>query len=187
ENLLSQVHAYDEDHKHSSSFRPRTERLSKLLGLLNRFMAGICTTVQANPDPSSIIVGAVQVVISLAIECVTFFDRLTGMLCRFTDYLEPLAEYAKTSKDSELIRQTLASAYGDLLKFCRDARRVFIDSNGIKRRWTSMLTFLRVQWEPFDCKFGDIELKFRHHVAVLGQSAQALQLNKTQTAEERDA
>jgi hypothetical protein len=183
DNLLSTIHAYDEDHKQNSSFRPRAENLSKLFRLLNRFMAGISTAIQADPLPAAIIVGAVQVVISLAVEFTTFFDRLTDMLCRFIDYLGPLAEYAKASVDSELIQRTLATAYGDLLKFCRDARRVFIDEKGVQRRWTSAITFLHVQWEPFEPTFGDIESKFRHHVNVLDQSAQALQLNQMREAE----
>ena len=105
DNLLATVHAYDGDHKRSSSFRPQAERLSKLLNLLNRFMAGVCTTIQANPDPSSIIVSAVRVVISLTVEFVTSFDRLIDMLCRFADYLGPLAEYSKVLTDSDLIRK----------------------------------------------------------------------------------
>ena len=141
---MATVRTYDEDYKRSSSFRPQLERLSKLLNLLSRFITRICTAIQANPDPSSIILGAVQVMVSLAVEFVTFFDRLTDTLYRFADYLGPLTEYSKASTDSDLIQQTLADAYGDLLKFCRDARRVFIDEKGIKRQWTSVMTFLRV-------------------------------------------
>ena len=140
-------------------------------------MAGICTATQANPDPSSIIIGAVQLAISLAIQFVTFFDRLTDMLDCFNDYLEPLAEYAKASNDSELMRQMVAIVYGDLLKFCTAARHVFVDNSGARRQWTSMRTFLQVQWEPFECRFGEIETKFRHHLNVLQHSAEASQIN----------
>jgi hypothetical protein len=59
-NLLSTVKTYDDAHRNSSSFRPRTKDIEKFLSLLNRCIAGICTAIQANPDPSSIIVGAVQ-------------------------------------------------------------------------------------------------------------------------------
>src|SRR2546423_4427862 len=187
DNLLSTIHAYDEAQKQNSFFRPRAERLSKLFYLLNRFVAGVSTASQANPVPAAIVVGAAQVLISLAIEFTTFLDRLTDMLCRFIDYLGPLAEYAQASMDSGLIQRTLATAYGDLLKFCRDARHVFIDEGGIQRRWTSVITFLRVQWEPYESTFGDTESKFRHHVHVLDQSAQALQLNQMREAERLSA
>jgi hypothetical protein len=39
--LLSRVHTYDAAHKEDSSFRPHAERLSKFLGLLDRFMGGV--------------------------------------------------------------------------------------------------------------------------------------------------
>jgi len=71
----------------------------------------------------------------------------------------------------------VATAYGDLLKFCTAARHVFVDNSGAKRQWTSMRTFLRVQWEPFECQFGEIETKFRHHLNVLQHSAEASQIN----------
>jgi ankyrin repeat domain-containing protein 50 len=135
-------------------------------------MTGISTAIQANPDPSSIIVGAVQLAISLAVEFVNFFDQLTDMLNCFNDYLGTLAEYAKAS-DTELMRQTVVSVYGDLIEFCRAARHVFVDSRGVKREWISMRTFLRVQWEPFEGIFGDTETKFKHHLNVLHHSAKA--------------
>jgi ankyrin repeat domain-containing protein 50 len=176
DNLLSNVKAYDDIHGNGSSLRPRTKTISKFLSLLNRCMAGISTGIQANPNPSSIIVGAVQLAISLAIEFVNFFNRLTDMLNCFNDYLGPLAEYAKAS-DTTLMRQTLASVYGDLLEFSMAACRVFVDNRGVKREWVSMRTFLRVQWEPFEVVFGDIETKFKHHLNVLHHSAESSHLN----------
>ena len=49
------------------------------------------------------------------------------------------------------------------------------------------MAFLRVQWGPFNSTFGDTELKFLRHVAVFGQSAQVLQLNKAREAKQRGA
>src|SRR2546423_7987968 len=73
ESLLSQVKAYDEDHKQMSHFRPHAEGLSQFLGVLDRFMAGVAIGIQANPDISSIVVGAMRIVIDLALSFVTFF------------------------------------------------------------------------------------------------------------------
>lgn len=98
------------------------------------------------------------------------------MLNCFNDYLGPLAEYAKAS-DAELMRQTIAGVYGDLLKFCTAARHVFVDNRGVRRKWVTIRTFLRVQWEPFEAVFGDIETKFKHHLNVLHHSAGSLHFN----------
>lgn len=85
DNLLSRVEDWDEAHKRESSFRPRAPALSKFLTFLERFMGGVAIGAQSNPDISSIVVGAVRVVIDLAVQFVTFFEKLTDMLGRFED------------------------------------------------------------------------------------------------------
>jgi ankyrin repeat domain-containing protein 50 len=187
ENLLSLVKAYDEDHKQVSQFRPHAEALSRFLGVLDRFMAGVAIGIQANPDVSSIAVGAMRIVINLALSFVTFFARFSEMLSRFSDFLAPLTKYAEASTKAELIQESLANVYGDLLKFCCRARHVFLDK-GLKRRWTSWRLFWRLQWIPFEEEFGKIESDMQHHLDVLRHSAQASGLNATLDASrsERD-
>lgn len=51
--LLASVKDYVDAHRDSSRFRPQAERLSKFLGLLNRFTGGITIAIQASPDISS--------------------------------------------------------------------------------------------------------------------------------------
>jgi ABC-type multidrug transport system fused ATPase/permease subunit len=179
EGLLSQVKTYDEDHKQESQFRPHAEALSRFLGLLDRFMAGIAIGIQANPDVSSIVVGAVRIVIGLALSFVTFFARFSEMLSRFSDFLAPLTKYAEASTKEELIQESLASVYTDLLQFCCRAHHVFIDQKGLKRSWASWRLFWRLQWVPFEEEFGKIELDMQHHLDVLQHSAQASSLNAT--------
>ncbi len=183
-SLLSKARAYDDAHKQSSSFRPQAERLSKFFNLLNRFMGGVAIGVQAYPEISSLVVGAVRIVIDLAIDFVTFFSKLTDMLCQFEDYLRPLAEYAKASEDFELVQETVANVYGDLLDFCKKARCVFVDAKGCPRKWTSLRLFLRQQWEPFETEFAPIKTNMQHHMDVLAHSVQALQLNDSQEAKQ---
>ena len=183
-NLLSKARAYDNIHKQNSSFRPQAERLSKFLNLLNRFMGGIAIGVQAYPEISSLVVGAVRIVIDLAIDFVTFFSRLTDMLCEFEDYLKPLAEYAKASEDFALVQETVANVYGDLLDFCKKVRRVFVDTEGRSRKWTSLRLFLRQQWEPFETEFAPIKTNMQHHMDVLAHSVRSLQLNDSLEAKQ---
>jgi ankyrin repeat domain-containing protein 50 len=177
DNLVLRIKTCDARHERHSRFRPQAETLSKFLGLLNRFMAGIAIGIQANPDISSIIVGAVRVVIDLAINFVTFFIRLSEMLSRFGDFLGPLTEYAKASEQKTLVRETLANVYGDLLRLCTHARSVFIDERGAERKWTSWRVFWQIQWVPFEEKFGKIESDLQHHLDVLRHSTQAVGIN----------
>ena len=181
-NLLSRVRECDDVHKQSSIFRPQAARLEKFLNLLNRFMGGIAIGIQAYPEISSLVVGAVRIVINLAIDFTAFFSKLTDMLCQFEDYLGPLAEYAKTSQDSVLVQETVAKVYGDLLAFCRKARSIFVDTSGNPRKWTSWRSFLRQQWEPFETEFGPIRTDMQRHLDVSLHSVQAIQLSDNREA-----
>jgi len=178
-NLLSKVQNYDELHKSRSMFRARAETVSKFLNLLQRFMTSLSIAIQANPNPSAIVVGAVQLALTSALEIATFFDRLAGMINRLNDYLDPLTEYAKAARQSEPLLQEVAGVYGDLLQFWTAARHVFVDEHGKQKRCVSLRTFLRVQWDPFEQVFGNIEQRFKHHLDVLNHGAHALQLNST--------
>jgi hypothetical protein len=181
--LLSMARSCDERHQQSSAFRPQAERLSKFLGLLNRFMEGVAIGIQSNPEISSLVVGAVRVVINVAVNFVTFFHKLTDMICQFENYLSPLADYARASHDIELLQEAVATVYGDLLEFCGKAHRVFVDASGCKRKWTSLRVFLRQQWEPFESEFGSMKANLEHHLGVLQHSAQASLLNFAREAE----
>ena len=189
-NLLSRARACDETHKQNSSFRPQAKYISKFLNFLNRFMGGVAIGIQAYPEISSLVVGAVRIVIDLAISFTTFFSKLSGMLCQFEDYLGPLAEYAKAAENQTLVLETVANVYGDLLEFCQRARLVFVDMNGKTRKLTSFRMFLRQQWEPFETTFERINTDMQHHLDVLLHATQASQLlllrNSVQDTEKRE-
>lgn len=140
--LLSRARAYDAAHKDDSSFRPHAERLSKFLGLLDRFMGGVAIGIQASPEISSLVVGLVRIVIDLALKFTMYFSKLTDIICTFEDYLGPLAKYAKAA-DINLIASTVINAYTNVLTFGWKARRVFVDTNSNQRKWTSLRAFMR--------------------------------------------
>jgi hypothetical protein len=176
QTLLSDVRAYDAAHKDSSSFRPHAERLSKFLDLLNRFMGGVAIGIQANPEVSALVVGAVRIVIDLALKFTTFFSRLSDMVCTFGDYLGPLAEYAK-SAHTELMGGPLCKAYASVIDFSWKARRAFVDVSGNLRTWTSFRAFLHQHWEPFESEFVSIREDLKRYLEVTMHSVQALHFN----------
>jgi hypothetical protein len=181
--LLSRVHAYDAAHKDDSSFRPHAERLSKFLGLLDRFMGGAAIGIQASPEISSLVVGSVRVVIDLALKFTMYFSRLTDMICTFEDYLGPLAEYAKAA-DIDLVKSTVVNAYANVLGFGWKARRVFVDTNGDQWKWTSLRAFMRQHWETFESEFATIKEDMQHHLDVLLHSVQSLHFDFSRKAEQ---
>lgn len=175
--MLDRISTFDQNHHDASSFRQCAPKLEATLRLLDKFMAGISIAIQANPDPSSIVVGAIRVVLDVAIGFVEFFSKLADMICRLGDFLEPLAEYAKAPPEQKVLHEALAAAYGDLLKFCLSANKVFTDQNGQKRKWTSFRIFWRVNWVPFEAEFGTIKSNFKHHLDALLHSAAGVLLD----------
>ncbi|CAI7597048.1 unnamed protein product [Penicillium viridicatum] len=179
--ILASVKAYDDAHKNSSRFRPKTKVISRFLDLLTKCMSGLATAIQVDPTPAAIIVGAAQILVTLATEFTTFFDRLSEMLDRLNDYLHPLARYATVAENeggaTDLIIQTLIPIYSELLRFLRDARLVFVDYRGARRKSSSLRVFYRVMWEPFEVTFGDTERRFQHHLNVLQHATGAVSLD----------
>jgi len=182
-SLLSKARCLDEQHQKSSVFRPQTERLAKFLEFLNRFMRGVAIGIQSNPEISSIVVGAVRVVIDVALHFVTFFHKLTDMICQFEKYLAPLGDYAKVSHDMLSLQEAVVAVYGDLLKFCWKTHKIFVDAHGNKRKLASIRVFLREQWEPFETEFGSIKANLDRHLDVLQHAALASSLNLSRETE----
>lgn len=146
-------------------------------------MGGVAIGIQASPEVSSLVVGAVRIVIDLALKFTTFFGRLTEMICTFEDYLEPLAEYAKAA-DIERIEKSVANAYANVLNFGWKARHVFVDASGNHRRWTSLRSFMRQHWETFESEFVSIKEALQHHLDVLLHSVQAQNFNDFKKSEQ---
>jgi hypothetical protein len=140
-------------------------------------MGGVAIGLQANPEVSALVVGAVRIVIDLALHFTTFFSRLTDMLCKFEDYLGPLAVYARAA-DSDLLEKAVIDAYVNLLDFGYKARRVFVGKNGELRRWTSLRTFMLQHWETFEHEFASINEDMQHHLNIILHSVQALHFDE---------
>lgn len=182
-SLLTRVRSHDAAHKDQSSYRHHAERLSKFLGLLDRFMGGVATGIQHSPEISSLVVGSVRLVIDLALKFTTYFSRLTEMICTLNDYLEPLAEYAKAA-DFDIIEKPVVNAYASVLTFSWKARRVFIDANGDQRRWTSARAFMHQHWDTFESEFVSIKEDLQHHLDVLRHAVPSLHFNFARQVEQ---
>lgn len=77
----------------------------------------------------------------------------------------------------------------DLIKFCQEARKVFVDSNGNDIRtvlpsrllltrlifpgWVSFRVFLRITWGPFETKFDDTRGRLDDRMLVVSRTASA--------------
>lgn len=73
EELVSRTQEYDNKHKKEASFRQCTSSIEKFLNFIERLMGGVAIGIQASPDISCLVVGAVRIVIDVS----HILDRLT--------------------------------------------------------------------------------------------------------------
>ena len=181
-SLLSRVRKLD-DADQARGPRRRAEHLEKLLNILGQLTREVAIGIQANPDIVSLIVGGIKVVVDIALKYIEFFKRLFEMIGRLTEHLRHLQEFAKIS-DSGIIQTATANVYGGVLRFCHEAYLVFQDEQDRLRKIIAWRSLLRVQWQPYESKFGAMDNHIQHHLRILQFSAQAVTLNTANHNEE---
>ncbi|MCJ1344657.1 hypothetical protein MMC31_002860 [Peltigera leucophlebia] len=133
ESILVKVRDYDRARNHDSNSRKCAEQVEKSLRILSQFLRSIAIAIQSNPEISSLIVGGVRFILDLGLNFVAFFRKLSDMIEELFDYIDPLQQFDYASDESDLVCKTLSDVYGDLLDFCRQARRIFADNKGQPR------------------------------------------------------
>ncbi|THX58120.1 hypothetical protein D6D06_03221, partial [Aureobasidium pullulans] len=179
EALLSNIRKLNDQHKSDSLFRRHADKLSKFLGLLDRLLGSVAIAIQADPGIASIPVGGVRLIVDLAKGFSEFFDKLVTLLDHISDLMMPLQEYVK-SVHIPVIASALTTIYGDLLDICKQTSDMFLDKEGNKKVFVTWKTLLRLQWEPFEKSFGEIEARMNHHRENLLHAAGATLLSATE-------
>ncbi|THX39743.1 hypothetical protein D6D10_04047 [Aureobasidium pullulans] len=179
ENLISDIRKLNNQHKSDSLFRRHADKLSKFLGLLDRLLGSVAIAIQADPGIASIPVGGVRLIVDLAKGFSEFFDKLVTLLDHISDLMMPLQEYVK-SVHIPVIASALITVYGDLLDICKQTSDMFLDKEGNKKVFVTWKTLLRLQWEPFEKSFGEIEARMNHHRENLLHAAGATLLSATE-------
>ncbi|THW51216.1 hypothetical protein D6D21_01581 [Aureobasidium pullulans] len=179
ENLVSDIRKLNDQHKSDSLFRRHADKLSKFLGLLDRLLGSVAVAIQADPGIASIPVGGVRLIVDLAKGFSEFFDKLVTLLDHISDLMMPLQEYVK-SVHIPVIASALTTVYGDLLDICKQTSDMFLDKEGNKKVFVTWKTLLRLQWEPFEKSFGEIEARMNHHRENLLHAAGATLLSTTE-------
>lgn len=172
-NLFQKVREYDDDHAETSQLRKTASKLETSLEMLKKFSNIISVATSGSPE-ATIIISAVRVVFDIALGFLAFFSKLTGMLSRLSDFVEPLTVYSSIPEHHTSLHNAVIGVYGDILLFCQKAHAVFIDDRGCRRKMPAFRVMWRTQWLPFESEFGVIENDMQHHLRALQHSAAAL-------------
>ncbi|KAL0631967.1 hypothetical protein Q9L58_009170 [Maublancomyces gigas] len=183
ESLMSQINLFDETHHQTSRSRRCADRIQQFLTALQGYMKGLAPFLQQVEPISSLIIGGANVIIDLGLRFAEFFEKLTDMMSILGGHLVYLSKYATGFMESREVQQALTCAYGDILQFFQGARKVFTDKQGKESNWTSFRVFFRVSWEPFEARFGAINLQFREHVDIVIRTANIVQYERVWSKE----
>lgn len=173
QNIFQKIRAYDEDHAESSQLRKASSKLEKALQMLNRFSNIISAATSGNPE-ATLVIGAVRAVFDVALGFLAFFSKLSDMISRLSDFMEPLNGYASVPEHHTALQDAVADAYGNIIRFCQKAHGIFMDERGRRRTMPAFRVMWRTQWLPFEAEFGIIEADLQHHLKVLQHSSAAL-------------
>ena len=171
QHLLARVASLDDNDRDSTS-RKFFDRVEKFLTVLNTLLTSVALGIQGSPEIASLVVGGARLILDLALNIAEFFKKLTSMISRLNSHLEHLQEISKHS-DLPLIQSSAANVYGSILQFYHHAYHVFKTKDDRNHTLLHLRTFARVQWEPFELKFGEINNDIINNLNVLGHSSQA--------------
>ncbi|KAJ2991441.1 hypothetical protein NUW58_g2512 [Xylaria curta] len=132
--------------------------LAKLHDAFEPYFKVVNIFVSSNPDPSAIIWGAIQLVLQLASNFVTFFDKLTTLLESLSIAMNQYAEVFSFCLADPGLRQSqvpaiLGAIYEDILQIFKQAIRVFTKSDRSVK--PTVMIIANLMWKPFNSRFHD--------------------------------
>lgn len=139
--------------KLQDKFKPFAEALQQF---------GTSMDVFANASSSILcpIWGCVRVVLHLAEQCGKYLEDVVSMFAQIGRVLPRLRMYEHLFLEHEPLLLALSDAYLDIIRFCIDAKKVFL-----KAKKTSAATSLacKILWRPFQRRFNEYILHFQQH------------------------
>ena len=130
---------------------------------LGMYMPGISAASQADPYPSSLVVGGIVGLLQMS-------DNFDAYQSGIADWLNKLGEKAGILMDYDLcvyqydprVQRALVGIYGDILRFCQKAYKIYIKEDGERRNGAWI--FAKSLMKKFQDEFGEITQSFENHL-----------------------
>ncbi|KAF2472857.1 uncharacterized protein BDR25DRAFT_258324 [Lindgomyces ingoldianus] len=134
---------------------------------LQPFFACISIFIQSNPTYSAIVWGSVRLVLQLASNFSSFFEKLLGILQRISESFPQYQEInAFCRRDSsQRLKRHVEHVYGDLLNFFQHIAKIFSTGSGDMRKRPAVVWNL--VWTPVDILFKDLLQQFNQHAQFI--------------------
>ncbi|KAI9726774.1 MAG: hypothetical protein M1828_000630 [Chrysothrix sp. TS-e1954] len=148
--------------KKSKMFRT-AEWFRPLFDVVSMYMPIAMNAASAYPSPAPIILGGITCIVQLSKNFLAYQERMVRELNLMGRKMSNILQYNKEIMDAKDSRVELAlvAIYGDVLRFCREALGLLLDSKGEIRG--GLRTWSLSLYRPFDAKFGHIREDFDAH------------------------
>jgi ankyrin repeat domain-containing protein 50 len=156
------------------SKKSRAIRIAQLINPLfqtmNMYAPIAQTMIQADPSSSSLVLGGITCIMSISSRFLDYQEKMAKTLSEMLEKLEILLQYgASVYRNNAPVQTALMEVYGDILQFCIEASRLFLDDSGQPR--SSIKTLLASLRQPFESKFSEILYKFDRHLKAFEEKA----------------
>ncbi|KAL2075301.1 hypothetical protein VTL71DRAFT_244 [Oculimacula yallundae] len=145
--------------------------------------------VQSNPEYAALAWGGVRLVLQLASNYATFFDKLTRTLERLSHHIPQyelivgLYNGRYLDQFAQRITVSLREVYVDIFQFLQRVARVFTRRDGKTKYRPVVVTSLI--WKPFDACFDEILQQMESHRTVLKEVVELDQIRSSVEARDR--
>ena len=133
-------------------------------------MPAAAAGAQANPYPSSIVIGGVLGLLQISDGYEAYQQELADWLAKLAETAEALSEYDLCIYNYDPgVQEALVWIYGDILDFCQDALRLYEKRNGARKTGVRILGHSTV--EKFPDRFGHLVARLNRHMDLYRERA----------------
>jgi hypothetical protein len=118
---------------------------------------------QLDPSHSSLVLGGVAYVLSLSQKFLGYGAKIRDQLSSMLEQLPVVEKFRNLYSTHELVQKIAVELCLDILQFCVEASKFFLDKKGQGKSSLKLLTTSAVS--PFEDRFGEIVNRFDNHLA----------------------
>ncbi|KAF4462687.1 NACHT domain-containing [Fusarium albosuccineum] len=169
----------------TSRLRVAISAADRIASRLRPYFRVIDVFVQSNPEYAALAWGTLRVILEMASNFTTLFQKIENMLMKmaytlpdFTVFLDHLSRRDSQNAAAAFPRlvKALAYIYGDMLEFCHRVCKLLSGSSN--KMISKIKLFGKMLWTPFETYFEEIIEKFKLHAKLFDFQMQRVSNNQ---------
>ncbi|TAQ84117.1 hypothetical protein B7494_g7557 [Chlorociboria aeruginascens] len=155
------------------------ERVSKFNDHIQPYFDVLGIVVSAHPEYAAFAWGSIRLVLQLASNFITFFEKLGEILRTLCTVMPQFADILLLidTEQSERLKLYIQQYYVDLFEFLKTVARVFTKKDGETRR--SPFVVGQLMWQPFEARCGNLRKRFINQKQLIEDELRLFHLQQT--------